>query len=61
MSTPYCTDAQTPWEGYRTWQPDRHFRRPWPGPDTFTVDRPGKCEVRWVRSGREYKCRESQC
>jgi hypothetical protein len=50
------------WDGYRTWTPDRNFRRPWPWPDRFTVDKPGKCEVRCVRSGRgEYKCREYRC
>jgi hypothetical protein len=47
------------WEGTREWKPDRHFRRPWP--DRFTVDRPGTCELRCVRSGREYRCREYRC
>ena len=49
------------WDGYRTWTPDRNFRRPWPMPDRFTVDRPGNCEVRCVQSGREYQCREYRC
>jgi hypothetical protein len=49
------------WDGYRTWRPDRQTRRQWPWPDRFTVDRHGNCEVRCVRSGREYKCREYRC
>jgi hypothetical protein len=49
------------WDGYRTWKPDRDVRRQWPWPDRFTVDRPGKCEVRCVRSGREYHCKEYRC
>jgi hypothetical protein len=49
------------WDGYRTWMPDRNFRQPWPWPDRFTVDRPGNCEVRCVRSGRAYQCREYRC
>jgi hypothetical protein len=49
------------WEGSRTWRPDRQIRRQWPWPDRFTVDRPGKCEVRCVRSGHEYRCREYRC
>jgi hypothetical protein len=49
------------WEGSRTWRPDRQLRRQWPWPDRLTVDRPGKCEVRCVRSGREYRCREYRC
>ena len=47
------------WDGYRTWKSDQNFRRPWPWPDRFTIDRLGNCEVRCTRSGRgEYKCRE---
>jgi hypothetical protein len=49
------------WHGSRTWTPDRQFRRQWPCPDRFTIDRPGNCEVRCVRSGREYRCREYRC
>jgi hypothetical protein len=49
------------WEGSRTWMPDRNVRQQWPWPDRFTVDRPGKCEVRCVRSGREYRCQEYRC
>ncbi len=49
------------WEGSRDWKPDRNFRRQWPWPDHFTVDRPGKCEVRCERSGRTYRCREYRC
>jgi hypothetical protein len=48
-------------EGSRQWKPDRDLRRRWPWPDRFTIDRPGKCEVRCVRVGREYKCREYRC
>jgi hypothetical protein len=54
--------ADEHWEGYRTWTPDRSSRRR--GlvmPDQFTVDRPGKCEVRCVREGRSYKCKEYRC
>jgi hypothetical protein len=49
------------WEGSRDWKPDRNVRRQWPWPDGFTVDRPGKCEVRCERSGRTYRCREYRC
>jgi hypothetical protein len=49
------------WHGSRAWKPDRSLRRTWPWPDRFTVDRPGNCEVRCVRSGREYRCREYRC
>lgn len=49
------------WQGSRDWKPDRQLRRSWPWPDRFTVDRPGNCEVRCVRSGREYRCREYRC
>jgi hypothetical protein len=49
------------WDGDRRWTPDRRTRRQWPWPDRFTVDKPGKCEVRCMRSGREYKCREYRC
>jgi len=56
---PFSPDEH--WDGYRTWTPDRNFRQPWPMSDRFTVDRPGNCEVRCVRAGREYKCREYRC
>jgi hypothetical protein len=48
------------WEGWRRWTPDRHMRRRGL-PDDFTIDKPGKCEVRCVRSGRDYRCREYRC
>ena len=48
-------------EGTHEWMPDHHVRRQWPWPDRFTVDRPGTCEVRCVRSGRESRCREYRC
>jgi hypothetical protein len=48
-------------EGTRKWRPDGNFRRQWPWPDRFTVDRPGKCEVRCERVGRGYECREYRC
>jgi hypothetical protein len=53
--------AEEHWQGSRTWKPDRQLRRQWPWPDRFTVDRPGNCEVRCTRLGREYKCREYRC
>jgi hypothetical protein len=49
------------WEGTREWKPDRELRRPWDWPDRVIIDRPGKCEVRCERSGRNYKCREYRC
>jgi hypothetical protein len=56
---PFAPDEH--WDGYQTWTPERNFRQPWPMPLRFTVDRPGKCEVRCVRSGREYRCKEYRC
>jgi hypothetical protein len=53
--------AEEHWQGSRTWKPDRQLRRQWPWPERFTVDRPGNCEVRCTRSGRDYKCREYRC
>jgi hypothetical protein len=50
------------WEGYRTWRPDRDRR--WRGqelPARFTIDKPGKCEVRCERSGRSYRCEQCRC
>ena len=41
------------------WKPDR--RRGLVMPDRFTIDKPGKCEVRCERRGREYKCKEYRC
>jgi hypothetical protein len=50
------------WDGYRTWRPERDRRGRGPAwPDRFTIDRPGKCEVRCERRGREYRCREYRC
>jgi hypothetical protein len=48
------------WEGWRRWTPDYRTRRRGL-PDDFTIDKPGKCEVRCVRSGRSYRCREYRC
>jgi hypothetical protein len=52
-----------PWEGYRTYRPEH--RRGWDQrdwPDRFTIDKPGKCEVRCEYDGRgRYKCREYRC
>ena len=48
------------WEGWRRWTPDRRTRRRGL-PDDFTIDKPGKCEVRCVRSGRSYRCKEYRC
>jgi hypothetical protein len=48
------------WEGWRKWTPDRRTRRRGL-PDDFTIDKPGKCEVRCVRSGRSYRCKEYRC
>jgi hypothetical protein len=59
-SSPLSADEH--WEGYRTWRPDRDRR--WRGrelPDRFTIERPGKCEVRCERSGRSYRCKEYRC
>lgn len=58
--SPFPSDEA--WEGSRTWRPERH--RGWREqdlPDRFTIDKPGKCEVRCERRGREYKCREYRC
>jgi hypothetical protein len=50
------------WEGYRKWTPERNSRyRGQPLPDRFTIDKPGKCEVRCVRDRRRYKCKEYRC
>jgi hypothetical protein len=50
------------WDGYRTWRPERDRRGHAPAwPDRFTIDRPGKCEVRCERRGRDYRCREYRC
>jgi hypothetical protein len=48
------------WEGWKRWTPDRRTRRRGL-PDDFTIDKPGKCEVRCVRSGSSYRCREYRC
>jgi hypothetical protein len=57
---PWLTDEH--WEGYRTWRPDRDRRGLGPAyPDRFTIDKRGKCEVRCVRDGRDYKCKEYRC
>ena len=58
--SPFPADEH--WEGYRTWRPDRDRRwRGQPLPDRFTIDKRGKCEVRCVRDGRTYKCKEYRC
>jgi hypothetical protein len=50
------------WESYRRWSPDRDRRRRGQElPDRFTIDKPGKCEVRCERDGRSYKCKEYRC
>ena len=59
-ASPFPADEHR--EGSRTRTPARASRRR--GlvmPDQFTVDRPGKCEVRCVREGRSYKCKEYRC
>jgi hypothetical protein len=48
------------WEGWRRWTPDHRTRRRGL-PDDFTIDKPGKCEVRCMRSGRSYRCKEYRC
>ncbi len=48
------------WEGWKRWTPDRRTRRRGL-PDEFTIEKPGKCEVRCVRSGNSYRCREYRC
>ena len=48
------------WDGWKRWTPDRRTRRRGL-PDGFTIDKPGKCEVRCVRRGRDYSCREYRC
>jgi hypothetical protein len=53
--------SSEPWEGWRKWTPDRRTRRSGELPDTFTIDKPGKCEVRCERVGRSYRCREYRC
>jgi hypothetical protein len=56
-------DTQEHWEGYRTYRPERP--RGWRErdfPERFTIDRPGKCEVRCEYDGRgRYKCKEYRC
>jgi hypothetical protein len=51
------------WEGSRTYRPERP--RGWRErdlPDRFTIDKPGKCEVRCESDGRgRYKCKEYRC
>jgi hypothetical protein len=57
---PFSTNEH--WQGYRTYRPERP--RGWQEqdlPDQFTIDKPGKCEVRCVRNGRSYKCKEYRC
>jgi hypothetical protein len=49
------------WEGWRKWTPDRKTRRRGDLPDNFTIDKPGKCEVRCERAGRSYRCKEYRC
>jgi hypothetical protein len=49
------------WEGTREWRPGRELRRRGDWPDRIIIDRPGKCEVRCERHGREYRCREYRC
>jgi hypothetical protein len=44
------------WEGSRDWKPD--MPRGSYRPDRLIIVRPGQCEVRCERSGREYRCRE---
>jgi hypothetical protein len=53
--------SSEPWEGWRTWTPDRRTRRRGELPDHFTIDNPGKCEVRCERVGRSYRCQEYRC
>jgi Ni/Co efflux regulator RcnB len=48
------------WDGWRKWTPDRRTRRQGL-PDQFTIDKPGKCEVRCQRVGRDYRCKEYRC
>jgi hypothetical protein len=58
--SPFSTDEH--WQGYRTYRPERH--RGWGErdlPDQLTIDKPGKCEVRCVREGGRYKCKEYRC
>jgi hypothetical protein len=58
--SPFSSDEH--WEGYRTWRPERDRRGLGPAyPDRFTIDKRGKCEVRCVRDGRNYKCKEYRC
>jgi hypothetical protein len=58
--SPFNTDEHE--QGYRTWRPERP--RGWRErdlPEQFTIDKPGKCEVRCEREGQRYKCREYRC
>jgi hypothetical protein len=49
-------------EGERRWTPDRTMRRQWREmPDRIVIDKPGKCEIRCERRGRDYRCREYRC
>jgi hypothetical protein len=48
------------WEGWRRWTPDRRTRRRGL-PDDFTIDKPGTCEVRCVRSGRSDRGKAYRC
>jgi hypothetical protein len=48
------------WEGWKRWTPDHKTRRRGL-PDDFTIDKPGKCEVRCERVGRSYRCKEYRC
>jgi hypothetical protein len=62
--SPFPSDEH--WEGTRTYRPERDRDRRGYGygqelPDRITIDRPGKCEVRCERIGREYRCREYRC
>jgi hypothetical protein len=49
------------WEGWKKWTPDRRTRRRGELPENFTIDKPGKCEVRCERVGRGYRCKEYRC
>jgi hypothetical protein len=48
-------------EGERRWDARRAMPRGWDMPDRIVIDRPGKCEVRCERRGREYRCKEYRC
>ena len=61
QGSPWSTNEH--WEGSRTYRPERP--RGWYErdlPERFTIDKPGKCEVRCEYDGRgRYKCREYRC